>query len=200
MKIIQMKCPACGATFDISEDRTNFFCQYCGTKLHLDDESKTIHINHRIDHKIEQTVRNVDEAAVREADAKALKQIVNDRNNKRTFIGCLVVLLIAVLFYGGLWISTDLSLFMHKQEISNKQEAGLITPGDYQNYEKDTYQEAKAKLEALGFTNITLVDLDDAFLFVRKADTIKSLSINGKTKFNSNDYYEPEVPIVITFH
>ena len=70
MKVIQLKCPACGATFDISEDRTNFFCQYCGTKLHLDDESKTIHINHRIDHKIEQTIRNVDEAAVREADAK----------------------------------------------------------------------------------------------------------------------------------
>ena len=87
-----------------------------------------------------------------------------------------------------------------KHEIAQQQEAGMISPGWHGDYDKNTYQEAVAKLEALGFTNITLVDLDDAVPFIRKADTIKSITVNGHTYFDTNDYFSPDVPIIITYH
>lgn len=30
----QVKCPSCGANLSISDDRSEFFCEYCGAKLH----------------------------------------------------------------------------------------------------------------------------------------------------------------------
>ena len=58
MKIISLKCPECNATLSIEGDRKYCFCQYCGTKILIDDGSTT------------HTYRKVDEARIREADVK----------------------------------------------------------------------------------------------------------------------------------
>lgn len=58
MKVISLKCPECGASLSIEEGRTQCFCQYCGTKIMLDDErsyTKTIH--------------TIDDAKIREIEA-----------------------------------------------------------------------------------------------------------------------------------
>ena len=34
-KIIQMKCPGCGAGLEISKDHQDFACAYCGSSLHV---------------------------------------------------------------------------------------------------------------------------------------------------------------------
>ena len=57
MKVISLKCPECGASLSIEEGRTQCFCQYCGTKIMLDDErsyTKTIH--------------TIDDAKIRQAE------------------------------------------------------------------------------------------------------------------------------------
>ena len=41
MKLIAVKCPQCQATIDIDEKRKSCFCSYCGTKIILDDGSRT---------------------------------------------------------------------------------------------------------------------------------------------------------------
>ncbi|MBQ6991103.1 MAG: hypothetical protein IJN58_08600 [Clostridia bacterium] len=56
MKVISLKCPECNATLSIEGDRKYCFCQYCGTKILIDDGSTT------------HTYRKVDEARIREAD------------------------------------------------------------------------------------------------------------------------------------
>ena len=63
MKLISMICPHCGAQLSIDMDRRQAFCQYCGTKLLLDDEN-SININNRI----------VDEARLKEAEVR-LKEL-----------------------------------------------------------------------------------------------------------------------------
>lgn len=63
MKLISMICPHCGAQLSIDLDRRQAFCQYCGTKLLLDDEN-SININNRI----------VDEARLKEAEVR-LKEL-----------------------------------------------------------------------------------------------------------------------------
>ena len=41
IKMVSLKCPECGANLEIEEERKQCFCQYCGTKIMLDDGSRT---------------------------------------------------------------------------------------------------------------------------------------------------------------
>ena len=58
MKVISLKCPECNANLSVENNRKQCFCQYCGTKIIIDDGSTMY------------TYRKVDEARIREADAK----------------------------------------------------------------------------------------------------------------------------------
>ncbi len=64
MRLVSLMCPQCGAQLQIDVDRSQAFCQYCGAKLLLDDESTTININQRI----------IDEARLKEAEVR-LKEL-----------------------------------------------------------------------------------------------------------------------------
>ncbi len=55
-------CPNCGANLSIDDDRDIFFCEYCGTKIRKEsDHSYT---------KVEQEIRYIDEARLKEAELK----------------------------------------------------------------------------------------------------------------------------------
>ncbi len=64
MKLIKQICPNCGAQISIDPGRGQAFCQYCGTRLLIDDESTTINVNQRI----------IDEARLKEAEVR-LKEL-----------------------------------------------------------------------------------------------------------------------------
>ena len=64
-KLISLKCPDCGANLDVEEGRKQCFCQYCGRKIMIDDES--VHTYH--------TYREVDEARIKEAEIKEQYQL-----------------------------------------------------------------------------------------------------------------------------
>ncbi|MBR4446091.1 MAG: TM2 domain-containing protein [Solobacterium sp.] len=58
MKLIKMTCPSCGANLELQTDNAVAFCQYCGAKLMLDDESVNVNITNRF----------VDEAQIKALD------------------------------------------------------------------------------------------------------------------------------------
>ena len=70
MKLISLKCPECDANLSIEEGRTQCFCQYCGTKILLDDGGKTY------------TYRKIDEARLKEAEIR-LKELEIEEEEKR---------------------------------------------------------------------------------------------------------------------
>ena len=46
MRLIHMKCPDCGSVLEIdAEGKPVLFCQYCGSKLLIDDESRKIQLD-----------------------------------------------------------------------------------------------------------------------------------------------------------
>ena len=45
MKLVEMKCPNCGANLQVDISKGKAFCQYCGTALHIEDENKNTTIN-----------------------------------------------------------------------------------------------------------------------------------------------------------
>lgn len=62
VKIISLKCPECKADLSINEEREFCFCQYCGTKILLQNENEFIY-------------RNIDEAKVKQAETERLIRI-----------------------------------------------------------------------------------------------------------------------------
>ena len=102
-KIIQLKCANCGADLKIEEKREVIYCQYCGTKMLLDDEN-------------EHTYRYIDEAEIKRAETEQmvklkeleLKEKRQEENKKKAkmngykclllVVGC-VLLLTLPLFY-----------------------------------------------------------------------------------------------------
>ena len=61
---ISRVCPQCGANLEVSSDRQFFFCEYCGQKIILSDS------NHQ-----KYTYRKIDDARIREAEAKELVRL-----------------------------------------------------------------------------------------------------------------------------
>lgn len=45
LKLVPMICPECGGQIQIPPDIDTAYCTYCGTKIFVDDGSKTIHIH-----------------------------------------------------------------------------------------------------------------------------------------------------------
>ena len=52
----------------------------------------------------------------------------------------------------------------------------------------------------MGFENIETIDLDDAGWFKNKKDTVKMVSIGGKTNFSSSDYFSKTDQVIISYH
>ena len=62
--ILELKCPRCGASLNIEEEREILFCQHCGAKLFLTDDNtftinKNIHTINDADIIREETTRKV---------------------------------------------------------------------------------------------------------------------------------------------
>lgn len=104
MKVISLKCPECGASLSIEEGRTQCFCQYCGTKIMLDDErsyTKTIH--------------TIDDAKIRQAEINREIQLkkmeIEEKKDRRRRIGIVfkVILSLILGIVGGLAIMIGLS-------------------------------------------------------------------------------------------
>ena len=60
MKLVSLKCPDCKANLniEISKNRKHCFCEYCGSKIYIDDGA-TSH-----------TYRKIDEARIKEAEVR----------------------------------------------------------------------------------------------------------------------------------
>ena len=77
---------------------------------------------------------------------------------------------------------------------------GKIHAGSNEDYEGKDYQLAVTTLEALGFTNIQLVDLNDSGIAFWNNNKVVSVSINGVTNFGNGSWFDTDVPIIISYH
>ena len=64
IQMISLSCPNCGANLQVASDRESFFCEYCGQKIFVSDS------NHQ-----KYTYRKIDDARIREAEAKELVRL-----------------------------------------------------------------------------------------------------------------------------
>lgn len=193
MKMTSISCPSCGAGIKIDiKGRDTIFCPYCGAQILFDDDIT-------ITHNININTRYTEDSEV-EKERRLDRQNEREHQEFKWAIWLLVGMIIVLFALVGLLMIMD-----YKNDMADKKaiEEGKIQIGisSYDIEEKKLkYQGVVSQLEAAGFSNITVVDLDDAGLFTKKADTIDSISVGGDTSFSSDHYYDPEVKIIISYH
>lgn len=86
MRLMELKCPNCGVSIQVDEERDFCFCSYCGTKCAIDNG--TIHI--------------IDEAKIREAEAMEKVRLAENQTRleveKQKEDNKQMIMLVAILF------------------------------------------------------------------------------------------------------
>ena len=62
VQFISVKCPECGATLSVENDRKFAFCSYCGTKVIISNENEHIY-------------RTIDEAGIKQAETDRIVKL-----------------------------------------------------------------------------------------------------------------------------
>lgn len=196
MKMVELVCQNCGANLDVNDNMA--FCSYCGAKLVLDDGNRTI------THNYNYTYTNIDETSIHENEQKSnlrLQELkYKAQKEKRDvwigLIGFMVLLLIPLFIFVGLGISDYAS-----EEKKAKAEAeGMISAGFHGDYEDEDYEAVVKQFEEMGFENIVIIDLDDSGLKLWENGKVESISIDGDSSFDSDDYFYPDDKVIIKYH
>lgn len=198
MKLHKLRCPNCSGILEIKIDDKEFiFCPYCGEKFYVDDEKKEYTFNQNINIKKDininkqttHTQHNIDEADV-------IRAKTADREKKYNWVGWLAIFLVWCLVMGICFYMMGAGDRAAQRAI----DAGKISAGSHSDYEGEHYKAVVDQLEALGFSNITCVDLDDSGLIFWQAEKVESVSIGGNTTFSQSDYFLPNDSIVVKYH
>lgn len=189
MKLTTIKCPSCDGKVDIDiEGKKNIFCPYCGTQIAIDTEEVIITKNINIHNTY------TDDARIEEARLKDKENEREHREFKGVMIGLLIFLLVDFAFIFALGFYSD-------QKEKKSIEAGMLKIGISSSELKGKkYQGIADQLESQGFTRVICIDLHDAGLFKNRNNTIESITVDGESSFSSDDYYYPDVKIVISYH
>ncbi len=198
MRLHKMRCPNCSGMLDIKLDDNEFiFCPYCGGKFFVENGKKEYTINQNVNIKKDINVnkhtshirRNIDEAEV-------IRAKTEDREKRYSWVGWVGLLLVWCLIMG-------ICFYMMGAEDRAAQRAidsGKISAGSHSNYEGENYKAVVEQLEALGFSNISCVDLDDSGVFFWRSEKVESVSISGDTTFGQNDYFFPNESVIVKYH
>jgi len=188
MKLRVLKCPECRANLEIEEDRTMCYCQYCGCKIILDDEKQetTINKNINVTKSITHTKRHINDADVIRAKSEATK---DSRDFRQWLVSLLILFLIPIVLLTGLYLNKSIA-----------QSEGKISAGYYGDLVGKNYEPVEAHFEAAGFTDIELIDLNDAGIRFWNDGKVEIISVGGDSSFESTDWFLPDTKVVISYH
>lgn len=216
-------CPNCNASITIDDENRDFaFCQYCGSKIMLDDYRST----HRV----------VDEAKIKQVEVdreirlrefKLKEAQMRQQNVIRVVLTCIwigsifaVALLCILVWILGGGINAFLCFFyiggpivgggaylifkvMPEKESEKRliQSGGIRFPKNLGVLSEQNFAVIQQKLQSLGFCNIVCVNMHDVTLgLLQKPGMVESITVNGEEIISGGKVYMRDVPIVITYH
>jgi transcription elongation factor Elf1 len=217
-------CPNCNAGISVEDDSREFaFCQYCGTKIMLDD--------HR------ETHRYVDEAKVRQAETDRMIRLreleMQEEEQKRknrirsvllkiwlgisafTILLDLLVWIIyggeyAALFFfyivllavaGGAFLIFVVLPGRDAEQALLRNGNGIRFPRLDQSLEEMNFETLEQILKTAGFTNVNTINMHDLRLgLLTRPGRIESVTVNGKPISGLRKVYPADSQIVIRYH
>ena len=207
------QCPNCNAQLSFDDINRDFcFCQFCGTRIMLDDYRST----HRI----------VDEAKIKEIEANKILQmkkleIYEKKRKASLYITITKIVVSIVLGLTGIvmLLSNDgltsiIGLFPLMavfwiwllSDSSNKNEDfdfgdRISVPSGISGYNKKEYTTIKKLFENAGFTNVQCEPIEDITTgWLNRVNTVSSITIDGKIVTEGGKKFLPDASIIIYYH
>ena len=87
-----------------------------------------------------------------------------------------------------------------EEELVKKFIQEHLKVGYYKDLVGEDYKTVEAHFKAAGFTNIELIDLNDAGIAFWNEGKVETISVGGDTSFDSYDYFDPNTKVVISYH
>ena len=226
VKLIAVKCPECGATLNIEENRSQAFCTYCGAKVLIHNENE--HIYRNIDEA--DIARTNNERIVKEKQMEFAMQkwqaAEQRRKNKVKLalgLGIAGALMLIIGYAGGkasgdpnsgiymigmvgfLAIEAAAIMAMSNKDDDDTDVSSFsdkaVLPETAWNYERKDYQAVETVLRSAGFRNIKCVPLNDLTVgLLYKPGMVESISINGNDNISPTKKYSKDAQIVISYH
>ena len=177
MKLCKLTCPNCGGTLkmEITKNNTQVCCPYCRQEFYFDNEKKEYNVN--VNKKVSKKYINVAETIRARTEAKESKILII------IMIMCIIIFLSPYLFFN----------------VSAKIQ-GKVNAGNYEDLKDKDYKTVEAHFKSAGFTNIDLIDLNDAGLAFWNDGKVDTISIGGNNKFGSYDWFQKDIKVVISYH
>lgn len=139
MNMVHLRCPDCGADLEVDNSREFCFCQYCGTKIILEDQSASIRrtkarlktIDKFLDQREAQQIRKMEDRRLRE-EAKREERRQREEKERKDFKQFVIGF---VIFF---FVCIGLIMLM-----------GVIGVADYSTTSKDTDHSDTVQSECL---------------------------------------------------
>ena len=226
--ILKLECPYCGAPLEYEEGREQMFCQYCGKKILLVDEN-TYNINHTVRHIDEAEIKRTEAqqaVELKKIEFAERKRAAKERTRKSKVFFSVILAAVGILMMsigslaGSASGDSDSGYYMialvgffplmgalyiwlfPSNDNDDEYDFGTIRiPQSVANYESTNYEAIRAQIASAGFTNIRCVSLHDlAFGILTKPGTVESITVNGQPISSFKKRYQPDAPIVISYH
>lgn len=215
IKLVEIKCPNCGATLNYEEGRKVLYCQYCGEKILIDD-----------DH--EYTYHHIDDADIKRAETDQMVKMrwleMEERERRRYFRAAvgLCIICAALVIIGVIGMSVDnagmgigglfaiiigilgwdyLSESNKKNMADISKNLGRIKIGkSSSDFEGKDYRDVEKSIRSYGFTNISMDAMGDlTFGLIYKPGRVDTITIDGN-RFSNDDWFSPDAHVVISYH
>ena len=213
-------CPVCQAQLELSADGLYDVCPVCGySRLAAPDTEGPAPVPEGSEAPAEVKAEEIPQEAAEEAVKAPVEEVIAPsvppvapppagepekaevpeelKKKKITFMEILVILkkagivlaglvLLALIVYGAVRLS-------HRGEIRTGVSANDIVG--------QNYQVAEAELKEIGFTNVKVVEkLDLGMGDADRFKTVSQVSIDGNISFKKRTWFDPDAPVIITYH
>lgn len=218
-------CPNCNGELEVDvEGRDFIFCQYCGSKILLQNENE--HIYHTID-----------EAKIKHAETEQLvelkklemaeKQRQADEKTKSIKIKVSIILaVVGILMMTIGYLAGDASgdsdsglymismvgffplmgaayiwLFSSKKEKEYQYDGKVKIPDSVDDFEHKNFQTIESIFRSAGFTNVRSIALNDLTTgILKKPGLVDTVTVGGEEIDGGGDRFLPDVPVIISYH
>ena len=214
IKFNTIKCPECGANLPIEENRKKLFCSYCGTPIIITDENEHIY-------------RHIDDAAIAKTETERLiylkeleiEEKENERNRKGRKTAYTISLVLVLIGLATMSFNMMVGLYailagaiiaeftFIGADKKKKKKRRIFTENEVQisdkmvRYNGKYYKSIKTLYRNAGFTNISVVSLNDLNAFTRKKiGQVEDISIGGEGDFEEGDIFAKNDEVIITYH
>lgn len=191
-------CPCCGEKIFLNPQDETSLCPCCGKAIYVAAAIKLFHtFGQRTAKSNSEPKDNNIQATTDLNNSSNIPPINTSSKEKSPLIKYCLMILLGLFFLGILS-----SIFGEEHNDDDKTDSSNIKIGTAASgFNSQNYLDVVDKLRKKGFTDICTEPVEDLITgFLTSENSVKEVSIDGKTNFKRSDYFPKDAKIIVRYH